>query len=152
MVPLEYEPGVVRLFGAADIGVTGLKSGWSYPENGHTWNEGIDATLVLSLEDVEGVSHLVVEGQPYLSAQQPVQEITVFVNGFWAGFRRLTGLGAFSLDVEIQPEWWFRRGDRFLLNVVFHIPTSVRPVDLGEGTDSRTLGFCFRSLLLTYED
>ena len=47
---LECEPGVIRLFGAADIGTAGMLMGWSQPEDGHNWNDGVEAVLAVRLE------------------------------------------------------------------------------------------------------
>jgi len=76
--------------------------------------------------------------------------MTVYVNGYRAGFWRLVERLEHTLRIGVEPEWWFRRTGRSVLKVVFHLPTSVRPVDIGDGVDSRHLGFCFRSLLLEH--
>ncbi len=145
---LECEPGVMRLFGLADIRTQGLASGYAYPEYGHNWNEGVDPTLVLGAKGDIGAAALIVEGEPFVTRSQPSQEMTVYLNGHRAAFWRLSRRAEYSLRINIEQEWWFPRNGWSVLKVVFHLPNSVRPVDIGEGEDGREMGFCFRSLLL----
>lgn len=145
---LECEPGVMRLFGLTDIGTQGLNSGYAYPEYGHNWNEGVDATLMLAVRGEIGATTLTIEGEPFVTRSQTLQEVTVYVNGHRAAFWRLSRRTDHSLRIPIEPEWWFPRNGWSALKVVFHLPYSVRPVDIGEGEDGREMGFCFRSLLL----
>jgi hypothetical protein len=146
---LECQPGVVRLFGIADIGQNGLVSGWAFPEEGHTWNEGYDAVLAVSAASPPGPCSVVVEGEPYVSRQQPVQDVTIYANGRRAGFWRLSERTEFDLQAPIEPEWWFERGDIWTLKLVFHLPNSVRPCDIGDGADGREIGFCFRTFQIS---
>ena len=145
---LECEPGVMRLFGLSDIGTRGLISGYAHPEYGHNWNEGIDPTLVLAVEGKISAAMLTIEGEPFVSRLQPLQELTVYVNGHRAAFWRLSRRTDHSLRFAVEPEWWLPRNGWSVLKLVFHLPNSVRPVDVGEGEDGREMGFCFRSLLL----
>jgi hypothetical protein len=145
---LACEWDVTRLFGQCDIARRGLKAGWACPEEDHTWNEGIDATLALAVEDGCGAATLVIDGEPYVTHQQPTQDMTVTVNGHFAAFWRMTERGGRTLRIGIEPEWWVIRHGRPVLNVGFHLPDSVRPIDIGDGQDGRAIGFCFRTLLV----
>src|SRR5450756_229677 len=93
---LECQPGVIRLFGIADIGQRGLSGGWAFPEEGHTWNEGYDAALAISMPVPPLGCTLRIEGEPYVSRQQPVQDITIYANGHRGGFWRLSDRGEFA--------------------------------------------------------
>jgi hypothetical protein len=146
---LACEWDVTRLFGLSDIGENGLRAGWAHPEHGHTWNDGPDATLVLAIDDGYGAATLCIEGEPYVLDAQPHQDITVYINGHRAAYWRLMKRAGRTLRVEVEPEWWVSRDDRPVLSIVFHLPDSVRPVDIGDGNDGRAVGFCFRTLLLT---
>src|SRR5579863_935874 len=57
---LDCEPGVIRLFGAADIGSRGMVSGWSAPEEGHAWNDGPEASYCISVRPPLGRFVLIV--------------------------------------------------------------------------------------------
>ncbi len=74
------------------------------------------------------------------------QEITVYVNGWWAGFRRLNDHTSITLEVRIDPEWWFKRDDRYVVRISFVMPHYARPVEFGGVSDERNLAFCFRTL------
>lgn len=145
---LRCETGLTRIFGLADIGPAGLRSGWAESENGHIWNDGFDATLLLEAKDDPVPTVLVLEGEPYVTPAQPTQDLTIYFNGARVGFWRMNERKDQMLRAEIDPEWWHRHGSRLLAHVVFHLPQSVRPADIGDGKDVRSLGFCFRTLLL----
>lgn len=142
------EPGVVRLFGAADIGSAGQFAGWAAPEEGHLWNDGHEATLLLALATPPPRLLLLLGGEPYVSRVRPVQEVTLFGNGLRIGYWRLTQRAETTLAVPLEPEWWLPRGRRALLRVGIHLPNSARPSDIADGPDGRELGFCFRSICL----
>ena len=146
---LECTPGMQRRFGRADFGRAGLTAGWSFPEDGHVWNEGLDAVLSLSLPERPKDSMVLrLGGEPYVTRHQPTQDVTAYVNGLRAGAWRLGKRQETRLDIPVEPEWWLIRNTRALVRVALSLPNSVRPVDLGDGSDSRELGFCFRTLML----
>jgi len=148
---IECEWGLGRLFGSCDIGSNGLISGWSDPEPAHVWNDGPDAHFRLSFPGPARRAVLSVEGMAFIRPRQPSQDITLYVNGFRLGFWRLFSAGGDTLSAAIEPEQMFARGDQVVLDCTFHIPTCVRPMDLGEGNDRRQLGFCFFSVLVREE-
>ena len=48
----------------------------------------------------------------------------------------------------LEPEWWFTRGTRSVMRLLFYLPHSARPKDLNDGQDGREIGFCFRSICM----
>jgi hypothetical protein len=48
----------------------------------------------------------------------------------------------------IDPQWWRETHDRAALRLVFHMPQSVSPSEIGDGGDLRQLGFSFRNIVL----
>ncbi len=147
-VALDCEPGVIRLFNSADIGNRGMVSGWSAPEDGHTWNDGVEAALAISVRPPLGRFSLIVMGQPYVTRVRPLQELTLFANGWRIAAWRMTARSETKLAVALEPEWWFTRGTRSVMRLLFHLPHSARPKDLNDGVDGRELGFCFYSICL----
>ncbi len=145
---LDCEPGVVRLFGSADIGRRGQLAGWGEPEAGHVWNDGCDATLLLAIASPPTRLLLLLGGEPYVTRIRPVQEVTLFGNGLRIGHWRLARRAEVTLSVALEPEWWLRRGLRALMRLSLHLPNSARPCDIADGSDGRELGFCFHSLCL----
>jgi hypothetical protein len=145
---LDCEPGVIRLFGAADIGNRGMVSGWSSPEEGHTWNDGIEAIYCISVRPPLARFGLIVTGEPYVTRARPAQELTLFGNGWRIAAWRMTARIDTALTVTLEPEWWFTRGSRSVMRLLFYLPNSARPKDLNDGQDGREIGFCFRSICL----
>jgi hypothetical protein len=145
---LSFEFGVTRLFGLGDIGTNGLVSGWAIPEDSHVWNNGPEAILTLETDVPSRAYTITVDGGPFITPRQPLQEITLYANGWRIGFWRFREGGAQVMVASIAPEQFFVRGDKALLNCVWHIPYSVRPSDLGLSGDGRELGFVFRSLTI----
>ncbi len=145
---LDCEVGVIRLFGAADIGIRGMVAGWSMPEEGHVWNDGLEAVYLLCVRPPLARFRLSVMGEPYVTRARPYQELTLFGNGFRFASWRMTARIETVLNVDVESEWWFNRGTRAILKLLFHLPNSARPKDLNDGQDGRELGFCFRSICL----
>lgn len=145
---LDCEPDVIRLFGAADIGTLGQIDGWAEPEEGHVWNNGREATLLISVPAPAPRLLLALGGEPYVTRLRPAQEVTLFGNGLRIGYWRLTHRADITLAVALEPEWWLRRGRRAVMRLGMHLPQSVRPSDISDGPDGRELGFCLRWICL----
>lgn len=145
---LECEPGVIRLFGAADIRSRGMVSGWSQPEDGHTWNDGLEAVYAIKVLPPVARFGLIVMGEPYVSRVRPIQELTLYGNGYRVAFWRLNGRTETALTSVLEREWWFEREGYATMRLMFHLPNSARPKDLNDGQDGREIGFCFRSICL----
>jgi hypothetical protein len=145
---LSLQPAVARAFGVEDIADAGLLAGWASSEPGHAWNDGVDATLLVATRHRPGPCDLVIEAEPYITRQNPVQEITLFANGARVGFWRLSQRQVVRMTAWIDPQWWRETHDRAALRLVFHMPQSVCPTEIGDGCDLRQLGFSFRSIVL----
>ncbi len=145
---LPYELGVARQFGLADIGRQGLLSGWSTPEDSHVWNDGPEAVLALVTEMPAGPVVMSVEGAPFINARQPFQEVTLYANGWRLGFWRFRENAPVIMEAVVQPEQFFSRPEGAQLNLVWHLPSAVRPSDIGLSSDGRELGFVFRMLTI----
>ena len=145
---LSLQPGVTRRFGIEDIGETGMLAGWAGSESGHAWNDGVDATLLVATRRAPGPMDLEIHAEPYVTRQNPLQELTLFANGARVKFWRLSHRDVTRMTGWIDPCWWREVHDRAVLRLVFHMPQSVSPHELGECADLRQLGFSFRSIAL----
>jgi hypothetical protein len=146
---MDWELGTTRLFGNYDIGTTGLISGWSSPEDPHVWNDGPEAVLQLSTIIVKHPLRLTFEGVPFIGGKCTFQDVALYMNGARLGFWRLREPRAQMLSAIIEPEQIFERRGKAMLTCIWHLPQSVRPVDVGAGKDTRELGFCFRSITVS---
>ncbi len=142
----ELHVGRVERLGLGGIGRAGLISGWSETEADHVWNDGSTAVLLFAHPARPPALTLAVSGQPYLPHESYFQEVSIYVNGWWAGFWRLKANTSSTLEARIDPEWWFRRDDRNVVRISFVMPNYARPVEFGGGNDERGLAFCFRTL------
>lgn len=145
---LKTELGMIRLFGTEDINRQGLVRGWADPEDAHIWNDGPVAALSIGMNIPQEACILAVEGEPFVSPRQPAQEITLYGNGIWLGFWRLRSAEPSVMEAMVEPETFLCRGEDGVLNLTWHIPTSVRPSDIGVSGDGRELGFVFRTLVV----
>jgi hypothetical protein len=141
--------GITRLFGQCDLGTTGLISGWSVPEEAHAWNNGPETVFELLTDLAQSRVRMTIEGEPFLAPNLSRQALTLYVNGFRAGRWALSDPHTCALTVMLEPEQLFSRGDKRLARCVWHIPDSMPPAALGQGSDTRQLGFCFRSITLS---
>jgi hypothetical protein len=138
--------GFLERFGRDGIGRDGLISGWSDPEGEHLWSNGSTAVLLFGQRARPPALVFAADGEPYLPNDDYVQDITLYVNGWWAGFWRLGEKKNYVLEARIEPEWWVPRGDRNIARISFVIPNSACPVVVGGAKDQRSLGFCLRTL------
>jgi hypothetical protein len=90
-----------------------------------------------------------VEGAPFVQANVPSQEVTLYANGLRLGSWTLTGDERVILEAEIEPEQWLVRDGAAIGKLRWHIPHSIAPGRIGFGSDERQLGFCFMSVTVT---
>jgi len=147
--PLVMEPGVTRFFGLGDIAGKSLLEGWASPEQNHNWNDGIETSLGVLLPVVpETACVLDVEARPHLAEGLPMQEATLYLNGFRLGYWRLDRLDGFRLTAVIEPEFWLKRQGGGYAKCTWHLPNSTRPSALTQTQDNRLLGICFQSIVV----
>ena len=144
--------GTTRIFGECDLGSAGLVSGWAEPEEGHTWNDGVEAVFQVFATRPASRCRISFEGEPFLSRACRHQDVALYVNGYHLASWRLNEARTYSLEAVIEPEQLFVRGNRVVARCVWCLPDSTRPADAGDGSDTRELGFCFRSVTITELD
>lgn len=147
---LVCEAGIQRLFGLGDIGRSGLVSGWSAPEDSHIWNDGFDAVLAVSVPNAGRAMRILAVGEPFVTHLVPVQDLTLYANGFRLGFWRMIARQVSTIDAVIQPFQMHSERETAQLVFTFHLPLSVRPAEFADSADERLLGFCFRTLTLDF--
>jgi hypothetical protein len=145
---MDLGQGLTRLFGVHDVAESGLVSGWAAPEEAHIWNDGLQSVLRFKTERVSKSRVLTFEGEPFLGGDLRFQDVTLYANGFRIGFWRLHEVRTYILSATIEPEQFFERSGASVVTCLWHLPGSARPVNLGMGSDTRELGFCFRSITL----
>jgi len=129
-------------------GNAGLRSGWSSPEDVHVWNDGYDAVLSLLIPKVSRPVKFTVEGEPFIIDESPIQEITIYANGYRIAFGKFSVRDQYSISATIYPFQILHSKDGGICEITFHLPNSVRPSEIVDSEDERQLGFCFRRLAL----
>lgn len=146
---LWLEAGAPRLFNRADINGRGLVSGWGPPEERHTWSDGLTAVQQIGMmREPTGPMTLTVEGMPYVLPNHEMQEVTLYGNGFHLGLWRHNRRVLMTMTVQIEPEQWFIRRGLAHMRLMWILPNSVRPADVDDGPDSRSLAFAFGSIAI----
>ncbi len=143
------ENGVSRSFGKFDIGTSGLLSGWAVPEEAHVWNDGPEVVLKVRTPTSQGSLHVTFEGTPFLNASCDSQDVTLYANGYFVGFWRLTEQKDYQIRVTLEPEQLHHRDGTAVIKLIWYVPHSVRPSEVAAGNDTRELGFCFHAISVT---
>jgi hypothetical protein len=145
----DFDLGVTRFFGLGDLNSRYFDHGWATPEQNHSWNDGIDASLLISLKSrPTQTCALQIRGMPYLTDKIQKQDMTLYVNGYRAAFWRLDARQTYLLVAEIAPEFWVERNGKGFAKCVWHIPGSAIPSETAAVNDKRQLGFCFLEITL----
>jgi hypothetical protein len=132
----EYEWGTDLRFGIKGNVGAYYGIGWSRPEEGVTWTEGHMATLYLPAPQPRGDVAMTAT----LSAFAPAgkidhQRVRVLVNH--REVARWEVKGDFQAYTAVAPKENFRGG---VAEIEFELPDAASPVEMGTGTDPRTLG------------
>jgi hypothetical protein len=138
--------GPVEHFGRTRAGLARLVSGWGEREQDHVWNDGFIAVIAVSRRTRPPALILSISGQPYLPTPGHAQEITLYTNGWFAGFWRLDADRPYLLEALIEPEWWLGQGDAHVLQMGLLMPNAARPIKAAWGAERRRLAFCLRTI------
>lgn len=140
--------GVTRLFGKRDLKTSTLRAGWSIPEARHVWTDGPEAEQTIGMPLGDQPVTLGVTVSPYLAGPITHQDLFLFINGLYVKAWRLRRPRDERISAVINPRQFIENDGVAILNCLWHLPMSARPVDLGMGGDSRELGLRFVSALL----
>ncbi len=143
-----YEWGTELRFG--DQGNAGpfYGIGWSNPESGITWTDGHLATLVLPVTPPKGDVTLTVNLSGFVSpGKRDHQNVRLLVNHHEVA--RWVAATDFQDYTVVIP-----KGDLggAVVEIGFDLPDAVSPMEMGVGTDPRTLGIAIYNLKLAPQD
>lgn len=136
----EYDLGNKILFGSEESMYERYEiAGFSFAEDGYTWTDEKEASLVLYNEDFsKGKRHFKMELSGVYNSEQFV---TIRINGteFFSG----------ELTDEKIIEFDFNNPKGKVISINIEIPNAISPFELGEGLDSRTLGIMLKSITIS---
>lgn len=143
----DYFPPRLRLgeplmFSKNQPGSKYLINGWSITEAWGTWSDGADASIFIPIEDKRAKAILVEVIQ-----FNPKQNVEIKINGIATNSVTLTsnskeGFKIIIPDV-VRQQFQDNGGN---LNIQFHFPDAIRPVDIGVSKDGRKLAIGLNSL------
>jgi hypothetical protein len=118
-------------------------SGWSEPEAGIAWTDGLNAKLSFAVEPPTSDVLLSLSCVPYLGEGKiPFQELHVFVNFLRVAFAVLKA----PTDISIKiPQYVFSQPH---LDIDFYLPRAVSPAFLRLNPDLRQLGISVSQLTM----
>ena len=119
--------------------------GWHGPGNSYTWSREKTADLYFNVTPPTKDLQLRLVMHPYLvPGKCDKQEVHILVNHTEVKTLTITDVKEAEYTLTI-PRSLVPGSD---MNITFYIPTAVSPVDLGIGTDVRTLGVAVKSVVL----
>jgi hypothetical protein len=138
-----YEWGKVINFGLRGNATSYCKSGWSDPEAGLIWTNGINSRLVMSIVPPTADITLVINCSPF-TAKGVIeeQELHLYVNFLRVDFQTIAGEKTLELSI---PKHVFSEP---LCTIDLYIPSARSPAELGLNPDIRRLGLAISRLVL----
>ena len=133
-------------FDADSITASGYSflSGFAVPENNHTWTDGSQAMVKLSVPRTHYDLLLTARVGAFVRPGKQ-QEVKIYANGQPAGTWRFESPAETTRNLLI-PQRCLQNGGRLVLR--FEISDPVCPANFGSGSDIRNLGICFWRLNL----
>lgn len=134
-----------------NVGLTGeggryLDAGWSQQADRHCWSNASKAVLSMTVEPPTADLVLAFDLIPHVHPQAlPQQRVEIVVNGQNAGDWVGTEQRKQRMEVEV-PKAWIEGSD---LEIIFHLPDAVSPVELGTGGDGSQLGIALINILVS---
>jgi len=120
----------------------GTLQGFSSPEEGFTWTEGIYASVGLWVLRPSTDLVLKLRAVPLLGANITSQTVTVSVNDKAVGTLEIRNPGEYSIGI---PKSILNRD---ILKIAFHLPGAATPKELGINEDDRLLAIALQSLVI----
>jgi len=132
------------LFGSGGNYLKYVVRGWSDADSrARTWTDGYVAELDFKNGLLKRDPVLRVEAAPFLAEPElRMQEMSIYLNGFWVDFARATN----DISVEVRVSRGYFNTQRNVLSFV--MPRATCPYDEGWNEDRRMLGFAFQRVEL----
>jgi hypothetical protein len=131
-------------FGADRIPSHCLVSGWSRPEENHTWTIGTESILRLNYEPGDGDLQIEFGLVPFVANPRPTsQRLQVFVDNRLVCSENLDG--PTWLGFRLARKTFAQTG---VLTMQLLCPDATSPASISDSGDARQLGFSFRDVLI----
>lgn len=140
--PPIYEYGSEIRFGTEGNAGPYQIRGWSGPEEGFTWTDGLKASLLLPVESPD--SDLVLKAKlfPFVAKDLIRQRVVISVNGQKLDEWEIKTGGEYEVKIPKK----YVTGSSLMLS--FELPDACSPAQLGVSEDRRRLGIAFQSIAI----
>lgn len=140
--PPIYEYGSEIRFGKGGNAYQYQVHGWSEPEEGFTWTEGFNASLLIPIRSPDADLVLKAKLLPFVSNNLINQRVDIFINRQKLGRWDAKTGGEYEIKIPKK----YITSSSLLLR--FELPDACSPAQLGVSEDRRRLGIAFQSIVI----
>ncbi len=117
--------------------------GWSGPDNGFTWTDGKNVSLIIPIK--KPVSNLMLKAKisPYIAGAVQKQKVRIYVGGKVLGEWDVVSGGEYNLLIS---ENFIKNG---WLELYFELPDAISPAELRISDEPRKLGIAVNSITIS---
>jgi hypothetical protein len=138
-----YQWGKILNFTTRGSALPYCVQGWSEPEPGLIWTDGLNAKLSFSISAPKSDISLALTCEPFLvEGKIPYQELNIFINFLRVGFAFLDKRSEITLEI---PKRVFCDSQ---CDIDLYLPKACSPSSVGAGPDIRILGIAMSRLML----
>lgn len=141
--PLPYKLDSEIAFGKDGNAEQYQGTGWAGPENGFTWTDGKNASLVIPVNKTGSGFRLKAKISPFIAGSLQKQKVKIYVSGKSLGEWDVVSGGEYNLIIPenyLKDDW---------LELYFELPDAVSPEQLKISNDPRKLGIAVSSITIS---
>ena len=143
-----YVWGNEILFGVGGTASQYVSEGWSHPEDGFTWTEGNESSVVIFVDEIPKEIYFILHGQPLIGSDLKHQTVIISINDKPLSKpiilnEKMTNTMS-NLILPIPPEY-LMIGANY---ITIALPNVTSPMDLGINQDPRMLGIAVNTIAL----
>lgn len=137
------------LFGIGGTASQYTGEGWSRPENGFTWTDKIQSSVVILVNDIPKKIFLILECRPFIGSNLKHQIVIISINGKKISkpiiMKNTTTDTMSNLILPVPPEY-LKKGANY---ITLTLPNATSPMALGISQDPRMLGIAVKTMILS---
>ena len=124
-----------------------MLAGWSRQENGYTWTDGKEASMLFDVQNAEDKNLLLqIRAFAYLGGGLPCQTVDVYANEIKTASWKITNEAWHEAEIP-----YTAAGDG-LIKIKLTISDPTSPKEIGKSTDERKLGIAVKELIISVKD
>ncbi|MGV8108415.1 MAG: hypothetical protein AB2L10_03120 [Methanospirillum sp.] len=143
--PNEYHIGDTINFSKGGNSILFQQTGWSPQEEGFTWTDGNEATLILNIEKISKDLKFTLKGIPLIGSDLKHQTVIISINNKAISKPKMMDNTMDNLSVLIPSDYIISGENRISLN----LPNATSPMELGINQDPRILGIAVKEIIIS---